>query len=48
MLGNVLSREWGGEYNATNFQTKCKVQIPKVVTVHKDIVQVLLLLRWAF
>lgn len=48
MLGNVLAREWGGEYHATNFQTKCKVQIPKVVRVHKDIVQVLLLLRWAF
>lgn len=39
MLGNVLTREWGEEYHATHFQTKCKVQIPKVVRVHKDIMQ---------
>ena len=37
-LGNAFTREGGEEYRATNFQAKCKVQIPKVVRVHIDTV----------
>lgn len=39
MLRNALTRVQGEEYHATNFQIKFKVQIPKVVSVHKDMVQ---------